>query len=485
MVKEREFYDVLGVPLDADAGTIKKAYYVRARKVHPDKNPENPDAAKDFQLLGEAYQVLSDPGQRERYDKLGKAGIAADQMMDAGALFGMLFGSDVFVDYVGVLQMASLASISQEMNETQSADQEAIKAKLLVLQKERVDNLVKHLSHLLEQYEGLGKDQFEEKMATEAKALSQAQFGEAMLHTIGYVYERTAASYLGKDIRMLGIPVAGEWLRSKGHAFKTTFSAASGAVDLMRMQKEAERDLQSGALTNDTIHGYFQERVGKVAGSLWKLNVIDIENTLKAVCGKVLAEPGVPKLKLAARAKALRSLGRIFQGARAKFQRPTSFPHLFGAIPGTSGLNTYEPKGDNPAPPPTPQPVGHQPASAHPHPAGAWAYASAGPGGHASAGPGAFPTSGAPSPWGPPFPGYPGTGFPSPPPYGPNSSPAQASAYGEHTATCTSSQPHTGKDVSATESDTWTCRNCTYKHTGSETTYLQCAMCGSARFQCS
>lgn len=63
---------------------------------------------------------------------------------------------------------------------------------------------------------------------------------------------------------MLGIPVAGEWLRSKGHAIKTTFTAASGAVELLRMQKEAERDLQSGALNNESINAYFQERVGKV-----------------------------------------------------------------------------------------------------------------------------------------------------------------------------------------------------------------------------
>lgn len=84
-----------------------------------------------------------------------------------------------------------------------------------------------------------------------------------------YIYERSAASYLGKDIRMLGIPVAGEWLRSKGHAIKTTFSAASGAVELLRMQKEAERDLQSGALNNETITAYFQERVGKVRCPKW------------------------------------------------------------------------------------------------------------------------------------------------------------------------------------------------------------------------
>src|ERR1700752_924813 len=66
----KDYYDVLGVPRDADQDAIRSAYRKLARKYHPDLNSDE-DAEQRFKELGEAYEVLSDPGKRERYDRLG------------------------------------------------------------------------------------------------------------------------------------------------------------------------------------------------------------------------------------------------------------------------------------------------------------------------------------------------------------------------------------------------------------------------------
>lgn len=67
---EKDFYAVLGVPKDADAAALKKAYRKLARTLHPDQNPGDAAAETKFKEVGEAYAVLSDPEQRQQYDSL-------------------------------------------------------------------------------------------------------------------------------------------------------------------------------------------------------------------------------------------------------------------------------------------------------------------------------------------------------------------------------------------------------------------------------
>ncbi|HEY0507463.1 MAG TPA: molecular chaperone DnaJ [Blastococcus sp.] len=66
---EKDYYAALGVPKDADAATIKKAYRKLATELHPDKNPGNADAEAKFKEVSEAYDVLSDTKRRTEYDE--------------------------------------------------------------------------------------------------------------------------------------------------------------------------------------------------------------------------------------------------------------------------------------------------------------------------------------------------------------------------------------------------------------------------------
>ena len=92
---ERNYYDVLGVPHDADKKTIKKAYHSLAMKFHPDRNPA-PDAEEKFKEIAKAYAVLVDPKKRALYDAQGVEGIAhfsnedLFHNIDLGSIFGDL-----------------------------------------------------------------------------------------------------------------------------------------------------------------------------------------------------------------------------------------------------------------------------------------------------------------------------------------------------------------------------------------------------------
>ena len=70
---KRDYYEVLGVPKDADDATLKKAYRTLAKKYHPDANPGDQAAADKFKEASEAYSVLSDPEKRRQYDQFGHA----------------------------------------------------------------------------------------------------------------------------------------------------------------------------------------------------------------------------------------------------------------------------------------------------------------------------------------------------------------------------------------------------------------------------
>ena len=97
-MSKRDYYDILEVSRNASASELKKAFKKKAMKYHPDRNPDNPEAAKKFKEAAEAYDVLSDSQKKSAYDQFGHSGVEG---MGGGPNFNDININDIFGDIFG------------------------------------------------------------------------------------------------------------------------------------------------------------------------------------------------------------------------------------------------------------------------------------------------------------------------------------------------------------------------------------------------
>lgn len=127
MVADTAYYDALGVQPTATDIEIKKAYRKLAIIHHPDKNPNDPTAHDKFQVIGEAYQVLSDKDLRAAYDKYGKdSAKPSEGFVDPAEFFSSIFGGEAFVDWIGEISL--MKDLTATMDITMSEEEEAAAA---------------------------------------------------------------------------------------------------------------------------------------------------------------------------------------------------------------------------------------------------------------------------------------------------------------------------------------------------------------------
>ncbi len=98
-MSKRDYYEILGVAKSASDDEIKKAYRKMAIKYHPDKNPDDKKAEEKFKEAAEAYEILSNPEKRQRYNQFGHAGVGSSAASGGGGYGGGMNMDDIFSQF--------------------------------------------------------------------------------------------------------------------------------------------------------------------------------------------------------------------------------------------------------------------------------------------------------------------------------------------------------------------------------------------------
>ncbi|KAL3800232.1 hypothetical protein ACHAWO_013814 [Cyclotella atomus] len=373
-VKDRKYYDMLGVSTNASGGDIKKAYYKEARKCHPDKCPDDPEAAAKFQALGHAYQILSNEKTRASYDKNGipdsssSADANLENEIDPLVFFAVMFGSHLVEPYVGELWIATTADTMikdametqsnmdlENMSEEQAAQMLAGKAsnnaEMMLKQRKRevkcALNLREKIVPFMEAKDEEAKEAFAAMMKEEAEKIADTSFGATFLVTIGFALQVEGEEFLGFQKSAFGVGGHAARIKKQRKSMANNFkifgagiNAATTGRKAMKEMETVQREIEekkreklerdgannAGESKKDdsSPHVELDEEQARIAQQkmeetipallelAWAINIRDITKTLRHACKKLFTDADVPMPTRIQRAEAVRVIGNEF-----------------------------------------------------------------------------------------------------------------------------------------------------------------------------
>lgn len=356
-VKDREYYDLLGVSTNATASELKKAYYKKARTCHPDKNPDDPQAAEKFQQLGNAYNILSNEQSRANYDKNGKSDdgeFSANENMqvDVTVFFNVMFGSTLVSPYIGELWMAGMADAMMggdsedalSMEELDQMEEEARKEYLNermksmneeseLQQRKRQVQCAKNFRDRIQDFDPSNPQAFILSVTEEANKISKGSYGEVYCQTIGYSLMLAADEYLGDQTSFLGLGGTfarfqrntigfGRNMQIAGAGIKAMYKGIDAMAKAEEMKEtmesqhgtdgdgDEEMSKEKMQMNEEIMQQSLDHTLPHILEFAWAINRRDIQKTLKETCFKLFHDG--PKEKRIERAQAIKIMGTTF-----------------------------------------------------------------------------------------------------------------------------------------------------------------------------
>eukprot|EP00929_Paragymnodinium_shiwhaense_P104610 TRINITY_DN6918_c0_g2_i1.p1 TRINITY_DN6918_c0_g2~~TRINITY_DN6918_c0_g2_i1.p1 ORF type:complete len:853 (-),score=259.92 TRINITY_DN6918_c0_g2_i1:251-2809(-) len=270
-VADNTYYEILGVTADATEPQIRKAFYKKSLALHPDKNPNNPEATRKFQEVSDAYRVLGDEERRRVYDEHGKDSAAAGMpKIEPAVFFAALFGSHHFEPLVGRLRLAQdidgdLQALLREAAAA-GADEDSMNIDVLklqrshdqmkTLQREREVRCAVLLARRVEPLVLLSPDadeaaqqealtRWKEEQSEEIGKLVKVPCGVEMMYLIGWVYcNRSRQFFAGSMVKRAMAKVEGKVHYAQTKA-KMAGSVGKTAFRVNGIMKTAEKKRKS------------------------------------------------------------------------------------------------------------------------------------------------------------------------------------------------------------------------------------------------